>query len=118
MDGKGVKLPKYEVPTFDGNLLNWRSFWEQFCVSVHDCPTLSDPEKFVYLQQALKNGSAKNAIEGLSRSGEHDAEAVECLKSRYDRDYTKCAERACRVVPLGGKDQAFGPGHTLLRGSQ
>jgi hypothetical protein len=33
---KGVRLPKLDVPTFDGNLLNWRSFWEQFRISVHD----------------------------------------------------------------------------------
>ena len=29
-DGKGVRLPKLDVPTFDGNVLNWRTFWEQF----------------------------------------------------------------------------------------
>ena len=28
------KLPKLEVRTFDGNILHWRSFWDQFCVSV------------------------------------------------------------------------------------
>ncbi len=27
---EGVKLPKIEVPMFDGNILNWRRFWEQF----------------------------------------------------------------------------------------
>ena len=84
-DEKGVKLPKLDVPTFDDNILNWRSFWEQFCLSVHDRSNLSDPEKLVYLQHSLKNGSAKNVIEGLSRSGEHYAEAVDCLKARYDR---------------------------------
>ena len=84
-DGKGVKLPKLEVPTFDGNILNWRSFWDQFCVSVHDRSTLSDSEKLVYLQHSLKNGSAKKVIEGLSRSGEFYTEAIECLKIRYDR---------------------------------
>ena len=26
----GVRLPKLETPKFDGNLLNWRVFWEQF----------------------------------------------------------------------------------------
>ena len=26
----GVKLPKIEVPTFVGNILNWGIFWEQF----------------------------------------------------------------------------------------
>ena len=39
----------------------------------------------VYLQQSLKGGSAKGAIEGLSRSGENYTEAVECLQSRYNR---------------------------------
>ncbi len=34
-ESRGVKLPKLEVPTFDGNILNWRTFWEQFSVSVH-----------------------------------------------------------------------------------
>lgn len=61
-DGKGLKLPKLEVPTFDGDVLQ---FWEQFSISVHDRGNLSNAEKLVYLQQAVKNGSAKNAIEGL-----------------------------------------------------
>jgi hypothetical protein len=39
----------------------------------------------VYLQHALKDGSAKQAIEGLSRSGEYYSEAIDCLKARYDR---------------------------------
>ena len=54
-------------------------------MSVHDRTTLSSSEKLVYLQHALKDGSAKHTIEGLSRSGEYYAEAVDCLKSRYDR---------------------------------
>ena len=70
-DSKGVKLPKLDVPTFDGNLLDWRCFWEQFRVSVHDRSSLSDSEKLVYLQHSLKDGSAKNVIEGLSRSGDN-----------------------------------------------
>ena len=84
-DTKGVKLPKLDVPTFNGDILCWKTFWEQFCVSVHDRSSLSDSEKLVYLQHALKDGTAKRAIEGLSRSGEHYAEAIDSLKSRYDR---------------------------------
>lgn len=41
-DGKGVKLPKLEVPTFDGNILHWKSFWEQFDVSIHSRSNLSN----------------------------------------------------------------------------
>ena len=84
-DSKGVKLPKLDVPTFDGNILNWKCFWEQFSISVHDRSSLSNSEKLVYLQHALKDVSAKHVIEGLSRSGEHYTEAVKCLTSRYDR---------------------------------
>ena len=83
-DSKGVKLPKLDVPQFSGNILHWTRFWEQFCISVHERSSLSNSEKFVYLQQALKGGSARNSIDGLSQSGENYAEAVECLKSRYD----------------------------------
>ena len=82
---EGVKLPKLDVPSFDGNILNWKTFWDQFCISVHDCNNLSDAEKLVYLQQSLRNGPAKHAIEGLSRSGKCYLEVIECLKSRYDR---------------------------------
>jgi hypothetical protein len=39
----------------------------------------------VYLQQALKGGSARNTVEGLSRSGENYEEVIKCLTDRYDR---------------------------------
>lgn len=79
------KLPKLEVPTFDGDVLHWRQFWEQFDVSIHRRSRLTNAEKLVYLQQAVKGGSACSAIEGLSRSGDQYDEAVECLKARYNR---------------------------------
>lgn len=81
----GLKLPKLDVPTFNGNILYWRSFWKQFSLSIHDRTNLSNSEKLVYLQPALKGGSARSAIEGLSRSGDNYEEAILCLKGRYDR---------------------------------
>ena len=35
-DSKDVRLSKLDVPTFDGQILSWKTFWEQFLVSVHD----------------------------------------------------------------------------------
>ena len=75
---------KLEVPIFDGNILHLKQFWEQFHLSVHGTSALTDAEKLVYLHQALKDDSAKSAIEGLSRSGKHYSESIECLKSGYD----------------------------------
>ena len=53
-----MKLRKLDVPTFNGNILNWKQLWEQFAVSVHDCSNLSNAEKLVYVQQAIKDGPA------------------------------------------------------------
>ncbi len=47
--------------------------------------SLSCSEKLVYLQHALKNGSANVVIDGLSQSGENYTVAIECLHARYDR---------------------------------
>ena len=84
-DSSNVKLPKLEVPSFSGNVLHWQSFWERFTISVHEQPSLSDTEKFVYLQQSLKRGSASHVIDGLSHTGDNYPEAIASLRSRYDR---------------------------------
>ena len=81
----GVRLPKLDAPKFDGSIVNWRTFWEQFSISIHDRPGLSDAEKLAYLRHSLKDGSARNIIEGLSRSGDCYTEAIDSLKARYDR---------------------------------
>ena len=81
----GVKLPKLEVTVFDGDILHWKSFWEQFSVSVHDCPHLANWDKLGYLQQALKGVSAKQTIEGLSKSRDNYLykEAIKYLLTSY-----------------------------------
>ncbi len=84
-DKTGVKLPKLTVPAFDGNILNWHSFWEQFVVSVHDRTNLSPSEKLTYLRHAVKDGSTKHVVAGLTGSGDKYDEAVDCLCKRYDR---------------------------------
>ena len=48
-DSSSMKLPKLDVPMFDGNILNWQTFWEQFCISVHGRP---NSEKLVYFHRA------------------------------------------------------------------
>ena len=42
----GLKLPKFSVPTFDRDMMNWSNFWDLFLVSIHDKTALSDIEKY------------------------------------------------------------------------
>ena len=66
---KELKLPKFSVLTFDGNIMNWSNFWDQFSVSIHDKTELSDTEKLAYLRDALKDGPAESVIRGLEKQG-------------------------------------------------
>ena len=80
-----MKLLKIDVPMFDGELLDWQTFWEQFSVSIDKRSDISDTEKLVYLRHCLKDGSAQKIIEGLSHTGNQYREAIGSLKAHYDR---------------------------------
>ena len=73
------------VPTFDGTILNWRPFWEQFQAAAHDKPCLGDVDKLTYLRDALKGGPAMYIIQGLTQTAESYAEAIKCIKDLYNR---------------------------------
>ena len=79
-----VKLPKISVPTFDGRILNWKSFWEQFDATIHCKTRLNNTEKLMYLQVALKNGPARFIIQGLTRTSESYKEDIKYLREQYD----------------------------------
>ena len=81
----GVRLPKISIPTFDGKILSWKSFWEQFDATIHSKAGLNVIEKLTYVQDALKDSPARFMIQGLTRTSENYEEAIKCLKERYDR---------------------------------
>ena len=64
----GVKLLKISAPTFDGNIINWSFFWEQFEVYIHKKETLEEVEKLAHLRDALKNGWARQVIQRYCKS--------------------------------------------------
>ena len=72
------------MPNFDGNNVTWKSFWDQFCVSMHSKSKLLNTEKLAYPKHALKNGSARHVVEGLSGSSDYYEEVVDCLQRCLD----------------------------------
>ena len=81
----GIKLPRIEVPTFNGSILNCLIFWEQFDSAIHRKLQLTDSDKLTYLKEASKNRPAKNVVEGLMQSSERYNETIRCLKKRYNQ---------------------------------
>ena len=79
-----IKLPKLSIPKFNGDVLNWRTFWEQFQVSIHKWEKLSDAKKLAYLKDTVKDGPAECVTQGLAQTVDTYDEAIECLLNRYD----------------------------------
>ena len=65
-----VELPKISVPTFDGDVLSWAVFWEQFQTAINDNKKLHEAQKlaYMYLRDAVDKGPAKKVIQGLAHS--------------------------------------------------
>ena len=77
-----VKLPKLEIPIFDGDIINCQGFWDHFSSAIDANDSISDIDKFCYLKYFLCD-SAKSCISGLSHSSANYFEAIELLKQRY-----------------------------------
>ena len=78
------RLPKIELPKFNGNITKFRSFWESYESSVDLNPSLSTIDKFNYLRASLE-GSAARSIQGLSLTEGNYAAATEILKKRFGK---------------------------------
>ena len=81
-EARNVKLPKLDFPRYNGDLLEYKEFWDQFEVSVHNHPGLSAVEKFTYLKNGL-GGVAKETVSGLSLTNENYPVAMQLLKDRF-----------------------------------
>ncbi|ESO90536.1 hypothetical protein LOTGIDRAFT_100155, partial [Lottia gigantea] len=54
-----VKLPKIDLPTFDGNVLQWQPYYQSIEVYVIKNQSLADVQKLEYLMRSLKGKQLK-----------------------------------------------------------
>ncbi|XP_053389091.1 uncharacterized protein LOC128552105 [Mercenaria mercenaria] len=78
------RLPKLTLPTFNGDILRWQTFWDSFESTIHLNYNLTDVQKFSYLQSQLESEAA-NTIEGFTLTNANYARAINLLKERYGR---------------------------------
>ena len=77
-----VRLLKLEMEKFDGDIIKWSSFCDQFSFEIHENDSLREINKLTYLKSFLCD-SAKLTISGLSLSSKNYKEAIDLLKERY-----------------------------------
>ena len=78
----GIRLPKINLPTFNGELTQFNSFWQSFECAVHNNESISNIHKLNYLLNVLE-GNAHRAVAGLQLSEENYENAIEILKQRF-----------------------------------
>lgn len=79
-----LRMDKFILPTFDGDLTNWLSFRDQFSDLVDKNQKYTAITKFIQLRNHLK-GSALEAIKGFKLSAANYDAAWHILKRRYDK---------------------------------
>ena len=98
------RLPKFTLPHFSGDPVDWIHFCrDSFSAAVDKKTSLSNIEKFTYLQSVLE-GEVAAAIAGLSLTATNYKNAVELLTQRFGKDtviissYMK--NRLMKISPL------------------
>ncbi|VDI59822.1 Hypothetical predicted protein [Mytilus galloprovincialis] len=86
LSSQNHRLPKLTLPTFSGDILEWQYFWESFENTIHSNHTLTDVQKFTYLQSLL-DADAMNVINGLNLSSANYHKAVELLVNRFGKTH-------------------------------
>ncbi|MCP3668461.1 MAG: DUF1759 domain-containing protein, partial [Gammaproteobacteria bacterium] len=77
-----LKLPKFQMTSFDGDVSKWTSFWDVFNSSIHSRTNLTNALNFTYLKGFL-TGKAAKAIEGITVSNDNYMDAVQILQDRF-----------------------------------
>jgi acyl transferase domain-containing protein len=82
---KTYKLPKVEVKQFNGNILDWLSWWQQF-ERIHQDDELHEADKFQYLSQAMvEKSKAAELIKVYKQTAANYPKAVKALQDRFGK---------------------------------
>ncbi|VDP14746.1 unnamed protein product [Heligmosomoides polygyrus] len=80
-------LPLLEVPTFSGDFREFNAFWSVFQALIHIDASLTDQEKFLFLNQAIKVEAVASTTYVRVIANNYCV-AINILKKQYDRSAT------------------------------
>lgn len=76
------KLPKLELPKFDGDIMEWSAFWDSYESAVHSNHSITNVQKFNYLKSLLVNEPLQT-VSGFSLTNTNYEKAIKHLHERY-----------------------------------
>lgn len=78
-----IKLPKLTLPSFNGNFMNWKIFYETFRNIIHENKELSNAEKIQYLVGSLSD-KALNVCVGIPTTADNYEIIWNALVEKYE----------------------------------
>jgi hypothetical protein len=84
-----IKLPEIHLPTFDGTIENWHSFYDSFLSTIDRSERLTAIQKFQYLRASLTEKAART-IQSLDTTELNYPIALDTLKDKFD-----CHRQVC-----------------------
>jgi hypothetical protein len=101
-----VKLPKMNLPTFNGSRINWSSFWQCFEVTIHNRDFLSKLEKLTFLISCLKD-DALQAVAGYGVTEENYDVVRKLLYEKYGETNMLISSLTAELVNLPPSQDNF-----------
>ncbi|CAK9826050.1 hypothetical protein ANTRET_LOCUS3958 [Anthophora retusa] len=78
-----IRLPEMRLPTFDGTIEKWASFFDIFSSMIDRNDNLTPVQKLQYLRSTLTDKAAA-CIQSLSTTDANYTDAIELLKEKFD----------------------------------
>lgn len=80
-----VRLPKIEIPKFDGDYKKWPTFFDMFRSLIHECSSLTNIERFQFLVSYLEKDAAA-VVKNIPITDINYETAYNALVKRYQNE--------------------------------
>ena len=100
---RAPKLPTLELPTFNGEVMKWATFWAAFKNQVGNREEISDADKLIYLRRSIKHQPTQDMLETPREEEDTYSEVVAELKRRFDRPkevHKTLVQRIIQLAPI------------------
>ena len=82
---EAYKVPRIDLPKFNGVLERWNPFWLLFSEVVDENPAFTQTQKLTYLRQCITSQDLKDLLMPTSKDPGVYQQVVLMLKDRYDK---------------------------------
>ena len=97
------KLPTLALPTFNGEVMKWATFWTAFSNQVGNRDEISDSDKLIYLRRAIIHQPTQDLLDAPREEEDSYTEVVSELKRRFDLPkevHKTLVQRIIQLTPI------------------